>query len=161
MCAGLLAILMIGCEADNCPTNAIASVHLDFTDQHGQSVKVTDTVTIVGIAEGIDSTGQTKVVRDTIVNRQASTSSLTLPLSYATSTKFLLIWSQAPSDTINITHRNIPHYLNNQCGTMMFYEIQDIDYTNHMFDSVKVINNSVDNYEKRNLQVYFTLSASR
>jgi hypothetical protein len=57
-----------------------------------------------------------------------------------------------------LTHRNIPYFINLDCGTMMFYEVTGAETTTRMLDSLVITNPNIDNYEKENFKIYFTIS---
>jgi S-ribosylhomocysteine lyase LuxS involved in autoinducer biosynthesis len=58
-------------------------------------------------------------------------------------------------DVITVHHRNIPFVSDIECGTMMFYEIESIDYTTNAIDSIVVKNADINNEEKQNFIIYF------
>lgn len=156
----LCFVALWACEADNCPPNALSYIRLNFADRAGNAVSYNDTLSVVGMAIGLDSTGMDVIVKDTLINLEAKVSKLSLPLSYANRTTFVIYWNKAVSDTIAVEHRNIPYYMSNECGTMMFYEIKNIETTHHLIDSVGVTNAGIDNNEKENVKIYFNVSSS-
>lgn len=81
---------------------------------------------------------------------------LTLPLSYGETTRFIFKYNRQGQDVITIKHRNIPYFINLDCGTMMFYEVLEATSTNRMMDSLVTTNPNIDNNEKENFKLYFT-----
>ena len=173
----LAALLVPGCEVENCPPNALSYLHFSLVDQNGRSFNTSDTITIVGqttadatvydtLADGsLQPHTVSTVVSDTLINRETAASSFSIPLSYNAYTQFIFYYyslsrSFAGCDTIRITHRNIPYFTNLDCGTMMFYEITDVQHTHHRLDSLVVTNPNIDNNEKENIQIYFTVTGT-
>ena len=48
--------------------------------------------------------------------------------------------------------------MNLDCGTMMFYEVTEATSTNRMMDSLVITNPNIDNNEKENFKLYFTVA---
>ena len=149
----LSAILIPACEVENCPPNALSFAHFTFVDQYGRSVVYTDTLSVYGQTDYGDP-----VVQDTLVNREMNVGELSLPLSYGTQTRFILRYNSRTQDVITITHRNIPYFMNLDCGTMMFYEVTGAETTSRMLDSLVITNPNIDNNEKENFKIYFTVT---
>lgn len=64
------------------------------------------------------------------------------------------------TDTLFISHRNKPYFTNLDCSTMMFYELTSTTATRHRLDSIQIINPNIDNNEKENIKIYFTVANS-
>lgn len=173
----ILALLWVfclffpSCEVENCPPNSMAYLKFAFSDQHGRSVTIADTTSIIGMTYADvtvydtldDGSIEEKVVHDslihdTLINREANAESFKVPLSYNSRTEFIFAYQHARPDTIRITHRNIPYFMNLDCGTMMFYEVQQVTSTRHQLDSVQITNPKIDNNEKENIKIYFTVT---
>ncbi len=172
----LLGILMPACEVENCPPNSMSYAHFTLTDQFGKSFKSSDTISIIGqmttdvtVYDTLpDGSLQERIVHDslisdTLVNRESGADFFKVPLSYNSNTRFILQYRSlerrpAGSDTIQIMHKNIPYFTNLDCGTMMFYEITEVKASHHRMDSIQIINPSIDNNEKENFKIYFTVA---
>lgn len=150
----LSAFFFPACEVENCPPNALAFAHFSFVDQYGRAVAYTDTLTVIGQIDSGDST-----INDTLINRDTEVSELTLPLSYGDQTRFILSYNGRSRDVITVSHRNIPYFMNLDCGTMMFYEVTGAESTTRMLDSLVITNPNIDNNEKENFKIYFTIAA--
>lgn len=177
---GLLLFLCVffpACEVENCPPNSMSYAHFALVDQNGRSFSTSDTITVVGqtlvgivvydtLTDGsLQPRTVDSLVSDTFINREAGTSSFKLPLSYNNSTRFVLSYRSlenrfSGTDTINISHRNIPYFINLDCGSMMFYEVTGVTSTHHRLDSLTITNPNIDNNEKENFKIYFTVIAS-
>lgn len=175
----LLACLLVpSCEVENCPPNAMTYAHFTLSDQYGKTFSTSDTITVIGQTQAdvtvydtlADGTLRPRVVTDsliadTIVNRESAASSFSIPLSYADHTRLIFSYSSLGAafkgtDTVTVTHRNIPYFTNLDCGSMMFYEITKATFTRHRLDSVVVTNPNIDNNEKENIKIYFTVASS-
>lgn len=154
LCVMILSALFFpACEVENCPPNALAFAHFSFVDQYGRSVSYTDTLTVIGQIDSGDS-----IINDTLINRETEVSELSVPLSYGTQTRFILSYNRRSRDVITINHRNIPYFMNLDCGTMMFYEVTSAESTSRMLDSLVITNPNIDNNEKENFKIYFTVT---
>lgn len=154
----LAGLLVPGCEVENCPPNALSYLHFSLVDQNGRTFNTSDTITIVG-----QTTSSDTLVSDTLINQEAAASSFSLPLSYDAYTQFVFIYhaldvGYVGRDTIRIDHWNIPYFTNLDCGSMMFYEITGTAHTHHRLDSITITNPNIDNNEKENIRIYFTVS---
>ena len=154
----LTGVLIPSCEVENCPPNALSYLHFSLVDQNGRTFQTSDTITIVGQTLANDS-----LVSDTLINQETAANSFTLPLSYDAYTQFIFVYHALNAgyvgrDTIQIDHRNIPYFTNLDCGTMMFYEITNVGHTHHRLDSIAITNPNIDNNEKENIRIYFTVS---
>lgn len=166
------------CEVENCPPNAMSYAHFELADQNGQSFNTSDTITVIGQTHADVTVYDTledgslkprvvhdSLVSDTFINKEAGASNFKLPLSYNTHTQFVFVYRSlerryAGTDTIKLEHRNIPYFTNMDCGTMMFYEITKVENTHHRLDSLTITNPNIDNYEKENIKIYFTVTAA-
>ncbi len=154
-CATVMTVFFPACEVENCPPNALSFAHFSFVDQYGRAVSYTDTLSVYGQTVS----GET-VVNDTLINRETGVSELSLPLSYGTQTRFILRYNNRTEDILTISHRNIPYFMNLDCGTMMFYEVTGAESTARMLDSLVITNPNIDNNEKENFRIYFTVTAT-
>ena len=97
------------------------------------------------------------VLTDTIYNKESDLSSFSLPLSYTSKTTYTIHYNEKLKDVIEITHRNIPFISDIECGTMMFYQVENINYTTNSLDSVVIVNPDINNEEKKNFNIYYTI----
>ncbi|WP_300724472.1 DUF6452 family protein [uncultured Bacteroides sp.] len=156
----LLVLAFPACEVENCPPNSMTYAHFTLVDQNGKTFKTSDTLTVIGQTYIQDS-----LVCDTFINKENGASSLQLPLSYNDETRFVIAYRSLDhrfvgTDTILIKHHNKPYFTNLDCGTMMFYTLTDVQYTHHRLDSLVMTNPNIDNNEKENIQIYFTVSTT-
>lgn len=158
--AAIFFALLTACQPDNCPPNAFAATGIHIVNQNGNAVAYTDTLSVIGMTRSKAASGEDVWIKDTLINKQTETKTLSIPLSYGNFTDFILQWYGKPADTLHIEQRNIPYYMSNECGTMMFHEIVTLRSTTYMLDSVKVINAQIDNNEKENIRIYVKVDSN-
>ncbi|WP_455673585.1 DUF6452 family protein [Phocaeicola sp.] len=163
--------LLHGCSDSNCPLNTVAYAHFDFLSSTNHvALKWDTTLTITGYTQADvivkdtleDGTIKETVVKDSILNdtlynKERGLSSLSLPLSYTAKTTYVIHYSKKLQDVIEVTHRNIPFISDIECGTMMFYQVESVKYTTNSLDSVVIVNPNIDNEEKKNFNIYYTI----
>ena len=142
--------LLTACESESeCPLTTQALARFEFKDSRThQSVKLTNGVTVTGIATIADT-----LHVDTLFN--LADSYMSLPLSYTHSTTYVMHYTELMSDTIEVTHRNIPFVSDIECPAMMKYEVQEVKYTTNALDSVKTVNPQITHEETTNFYIYY------
>ncbi len=162
-----LVFMHNGCNSNNCPLTTVSFAHFEFlnsTDskQHtmGDSVVITGfTVADVTVNDTLkDGTVTTRIVKDSLLNEilyNKPTTSMSLPLSYKSTTTYVIHYSKKMRDTIVVEHKNIPYIESIDCGTMMFYKVNNIRYTTNALDSIETVNPDINNEEKINFNIYF------
>ena len=167
----LITAIFPCCEVENCPPNALSFAHFALVDQHGRSIKIKTPLTVIGQIttditvreEQEDGTIKETIVKDaivndTLINQEKEASSIKIPLSFKQSTKIILSYDDgATTDEIDIKHNNIPYFYNIDCGTMMFHEVTELHASSRVLDSITITNPNIDNNEKENFKIYFTL----
>ena len=85
---------------------------------------------------------------------------MSLPLSYTSKTTYVFHYTEKLRDTIIVTHQNIPYLQNIEWGTMMFYKVDDIQYTTYNLKSIEIVNPDINNEEKKNFNIYYVVNAT-
>ena len=98
---------------------------------------------------GIITVGDTLDI-DTVFNQAKSY--MSVPLSYTDRTTYVMHYNETLRDTIRIIHKNIPYVSDIECGAMMFYHVEKMEYTTNVLDSVILVNPDINNEEKKILQ---------
>ena len=145
--AGGFALLACG-ETTDCSLSGRPSPLFNFMDKSTLKVKKLDSLTVVAL---------NTVRGDSIVlNKTANVSSATLPLSYA-NTKTVLVFKYPKKvvDTIWVTHVNTEHFLSMECGITMFHNIEKVECTHNLINSIAIINSGVNTNEKENIRVFY------
>ena len=162
--------LFQACEVENCPPNALSYAHFTLVNQHDEPISSTVPITIIGamktdvvvkdtLEDGslTDRVVKDSIIRDTLINKEQNMKSFKVPLSYSNETQFIIDYEGKKQDYITVQHRNIPYFLNIDCGTMMYHEVTGVS-ASHGIDSIVIINPNIDNYEKENFKIYFTVA---
>lgn len=150
----MFCLLIQSCGESDCSLSTISYAHFDFLDSKThKTVSLTDGAMITG-ATTIDDTW----VIDTVFNRAESY--MSLPLSYTNQTMYIMHYSETLRDTILLTHKNIPFVSDIECGSMMFYQVEDFSYTTNVLDSVTLVNPEINNEEKKNFNIYYRTADS-
>ena len=166
----LLSGLFQACEVENCPPNALSFAHFTLVDQYGRQITTTVPTSIIGMTKADVTIKETQpdgtviekvvldsIIRDTLINKENNMKSFKVPLSYTDETQFIIDYDGQQQDQITVKHRNIPYFLNIDCGTMMFHEVTEVTASPGI-DSIQIINPNIDNYEKENFKIYFTIA---
>ena len=144
-----------GCSESDCPLSTTSLAHFDLLSSDSHSpVKLTSEVTITGttvadvtvkdtLPDGTitDKVVKDSVLTDTLYNKESDLSSFSLPLSYTSKTTYTIHYNEKLKDVIEITHRSIPF----------------INYTTNSLDSVVIVNPDINNEEKKNFNIYYTI----
>ena len=150
----MCCLLIQSCGESDCSLSTISYARFDFLDSKTQkSVTLTNGATITGIIT-IDDT----MIVDTVFNRAESY--MSVPLSYTNQTIYVIHYSETLRDTIQLTHKNIPFVNDIECGSMMFYQVEEFSYTTNVLDSVILANPEINNEEKKNFNIYYRTTDS-
>ncbi len=132
------------CNDTDCTTSNTAYVNYNIYDANGNSVSLTGPVTVT--AAGTDSV---------LINQESNLQSMQLPLRYtSTEDTFVVHLSEVLFDTIFVTHQNIPHFISMECGTGMYYHIDNARCTRRIFDSISVVNPDINFDANEHIQMY-------
>ena len=132
------------CSDTDCTTSNTAYVNYNIYDANGNSVSLTGPVTVT--AAGTDSV---------LINQESNLQSMQLPLRYtSTEDTFVVHLSEVLFDTIFVTHQNIPPFISMECGTGMYYHIDNARCTRRIFDSISVVNPDINFDANEHIQMY-------
>ena len=148
LCHLLAAVVLLSgiaaCSDTDCTTSNTAYVNYNIYDANGNSVSLTGPVTVT--AAGTDSV---------LINQESNLQSMQLPLRYtSTEDTFVVHLSEVLFDTIFVTHQNIPHFISMECGTGMYYHIDNARCTRRIFDSISVVNPDINFDANEHIQMY-------
>lgn len=150
----MCCLLIQSCGESDCSLSTISYARFDFLDSKTQkSVTLTNGATITGIITINDT-----MIVDTVFNRAESY--MSVPLSYTNQTIYVIHYSETLRDTIQLTHKNIPFVNDIECGSMMFYQVEEFSYTTNVLDSVILANPEINNEEKKNFNIYYRTTDS-
>lgn len=159
--------LIHSCSTSDCPLTTVSVAHFDFLDSETHSTYTFSTafdvtgfiladVTVYDTLS--DGTIQERIVRDSVLNdtiyNDASTT-MSLPMGYTELTTYVLHYTERMRDTIRVAHKSTPYLEDIECGTMMFYTVENVTYTTNRLDSITIINPNINNEEKQNFIIYY------
>ena len=166
----LVTMLFQACEVENCPPNALSFAHFKLVDQHGRQIETSVPTSIYGAIKAnvtikkqlpdgtvVEEIVRDSLIQDTLINKENKMKSFKVPLSYGDETLFIIDYDGKQKDYISVKHRNIPYFMNIDCGTMMFHEVTEVTASQGI-DSIQIINPNIDNNEKENFKIYFTVA---
>lgn len=142
-------LLLVACDAVDCPLSTVKGCRYELA---GADTVLTDTLSIVA---------KRSEKQDTILlNRFIQGKSFVIPVSYKQpSDQLLFIFTDTlnvtRTDTVKLYKTNITHFESVDCSPTFFHQIDKIEYTHHVIDSI-VISKSIVNYDtiSTNLQLY-------
>ena len=78
-----------------------------------------------------------------------------LPLRYtSTEDTFVVHLSDILFDTIFVSHQNIPHFISMECGTGMYFHLNQVRCVRRIFDSIQVVNPEVTYDSNEHVKIY-------
>lgn len=181
-----LCMCMAGCESNDCMLSSESYCSMSFVNGEGKSIKLLDTLSVMANLAKYDTTYVYRCDTDTVVsltpvdsllekgyklsllaerqqmvllNRKSGADKVEIPLSFtAERDTFFFQYSARLADTVCVEHLNHPYFSSMECGTVMHYKIVGITSTNHLIDSVQVVDSEVTNMLRENVKIYFTVS---
>lgn len=145
----LLATLLItACTDDEvCEEVTANDLRIGFyiSGQETETRAAFDSLTVMAI-ENPDSL---------IYNKQNNVSVIELPLNPHSNQCSFVIDFYFNSDTIHITYTREEHLISVECGFTMFFNINEIQHTTNLIESIYQYNNYVTNSFDEHLKVYF------
>jgi len=148
LCSAIGLTLTACGETEDCSLSGRPSPRFNFIVKSTLKTKSLDSLTVVAL---------NTVKGDSIIlNNSKKVTYASLPLSYVdTKTAMVFKYSESLSDTLWITHANIAHFLSMECGITMFYQVEKVEHTSNLIDSIAIINSGVETNEKENIRVYY------
>lgn len=99
---------------------------------------------------------------DSLIVNKGTVSSAYLPFrSTQSETAFFFHYNQegidndAFNDTITFAYTSFPYFASEECGAMYRYKITDVIYTNHLIDSVGIVDSVITNIDRERIRIYF------
>ena len=91
-----------------------------------------------------------------IINNQKKVHDLSLPLRYtADSTVLVFRYSKTLTDTLVVYQTNTPYFLSMDCGYQMKQSNNDVNYSRHSLDSIRIVNKEAGIYGTENLKLFY------
>ncbi len=153
----IVGLLLAGaaCSTNTCRENISAMPVAMFYSSSMQNSITVDSITVYGAG----------VPGDSAIVRNGQASQVYLPLRGGErECRFVFHYEQQAlsdprlNDTLTVSYEPKPVFTSVECGAMYFYDITGYGCTNHLIDSVGLINASVTNVEAETFRIYFRTS---
>ena len=112
-----------------------------------------DSLTVYGVGVPGDSA---------IIRNRSTVSQVYLPFDVdAASSRFVFRYEQKAfadldiTDTITVAYESRPYFHSKDCGAMYVFDIQSIETSHYLIDSVRVLTPTIDNTNSENIRIYF------
>ena len=144
-------IIVAGCDNGyDCALNNISYNNMGFytiADNSEAEYAFPAPLTVSLMVNGKDSV---------VVNHITEAGEVSLPMSYTQNTDTVVFhYEDALTDSIYISHSNIPYYQSMECGTLMFHKLEDVKHTNVWIEATEIINKNVNFEGHENIKIYF------
>ncbi len=150
----LAAMIPFGCQQDIvCEAATDASLRIGFYtfSENGQATTTSvDSLTIYGVGRS-----ETK-----IYDNRKNVVRIELPVNPTVdSTAYVFIFP-GHTDTLWVDYSRNPHLISVECGFTMFYEIENVQYTNHQIIRSDINTNLVSNTLDEHIQIFIPAPAN-
>lgn len=153
LAACLLAIMAAGCNSSGCTEGRSGIPKADFYASATGAAITLDSLRVYAVGAPGDSA---------IMSPSQRESSVYLPLrSDATTTDWCIAYKQKHledlrlADTLHFEYTTDPYFVSEECGVGYRYHIDCLSTTNHLIDSVKLLDPLVTNIDKAYVAIYF------
>lgn len=66
----------------------------------------------------------------------------------------------ALNDTITFGYTSTPYFASEECGAMLTYRIRSMSHTNHLIDSVAIVDSLITNSNLQRIKIFFRTNTS-
>ena len=152
----LAAILLVGfaaCNDEGCEGNTSSMPLAGFYSSQTKKAITIDSLTVYGVGVPGDSA---------IIHNRSTVTQVYLPFDVdAASSRFVFRYEQKAfadldiTDTITVAYESRPYFHSKDCGAMYVFDIQSIETSHYLIDSVRVLTPTIDNTNSENIRIYF------
>lgn len=151
----LIVMLTAGCTQIDCPLNNAVYTNYRFMNSVGDSVVITDTITI--------TTRPVNKEDSVLINQLTGKCDFSLPISYQSPQDvfFFEIKGKGYSyrDTVRVMKQDRPHFESVDCNPSFFHTLTGVETTHHAIDSITIRHNNVDyDTTKKHLHIHLRSS---
>lgn len=148
-----LATLINGCNSDGCTENRNAVPLAQFYSSSTDEEITLDSLTIAGVnAPGDSILGHAgSRVSQIYLPMRPNNNSVKWCFSY----KWKHLDDPRLNDTLTIDYNSQPYFASEECGAYFRYSITGIKVTDHLIDSVTVVDSLITNIDRVYLNIYF------
>lgn len=143
-----LTACMTACSGEDCPINNVVQGKMVFYNNLGDAVSINGTLTISVVRPQGDSV---------ILNQMSNAYEVNFPLSYTQETDTLIFSFNGDviSDSLFISHTNVPTLVSVECGTAMFHTLTAVSSTHNVIDTLIIKSPEVNYDERENIQIIY------
>ena len=149
--------MIIGCSTSECYDNQNSLPLAGFySSQEVPAAISLDSISIIGIGAPGDS-----ILQDSV--RSLSETYLPFRIDQNSTTYAIYYLAGLPGiyrihDDITFNYDIVPMFVSSACGTVYYYKMNSIIYTNNFIDSVKCPKGVITNENIENLKIYFRVA---
>ena len=147
----LSTVILESCSSSGCTDNQSSIPLAGFYSSDNKSIQI-DSISIGGVSAPNDS----------LILDNTSAKQVYLPLrSKFNKTSFFIHYNQSAissvelNDTITFNYKSIPYFVSEECGAMFYYKIESLSHTQHLVDSVVIIDSMITNVDIERIKIYF------
>ncbi len=148
----VLAVLHTSCNTSGCTENKSSIPLAGF-----YSYETLNAITVNEI-----SIGGVDAPNDSLLLDNGSTGKIYLPFrSTAQETSYFIRYESEELgggtlyDVITFNYTSIPYFASEECGAMYRYKINEMYYTNHLIDSIGLVDSLITNADVEKIHIYF------
>lgn len=151
--ATFVGLLETGCNSVGCTDNQNSLPYAGFYAwPDGQAITL-KSIEITGIGAPDD---------EPLYSSGESLSNIYLPFrSEQTVTSYCFHYDQAGidsdayNDTLTFRYSSRPYFASEECGAMLTYKIESLNYTRHLIESVEITDSTITNTDLERIKIYF------
>lgn len=151
--AAAAALGLAACNTSGCTENQNSIPLAGFYSSATEAQVSLDSVGVYGVGAPGDSL---------LLSPGTSASQIYLPLNAsAASTSFVFTYrgpgldNPLLNDTLTFVYDAVPYFAGEECGAMYVYDITRLDVTDHLIDSVGLLDRHITNVDIESLKIFF------
>lgn len=148
----VLAVLHTACNTSGCTENKSSIPLAGFYSYE----------TLAAITVNEISIGGVDAPNDSLLLNNESAGKIYLPFrSTAEETSYFIRYESEKLgggtlyDVITFNYTSIPYFASEECGAMFRYKINEMYYTNHLIDSIGLVDSLITNEDVEKIHIYF------
>lgn len=133
------------CSIENVAYNRIGFYNIDEYNNESK-YKFPEELTVSIMINGVETVA---------INHISDVSELQVPMSYTNECDTLIFnYQYGGTDSIFVTHENIPYFVSMECGTAMYHRIKEVRHTDAFIDSIAVVHDYINYNKHENIKLY-------
>lgn len=140
----LLLLVLASCSTEGCYEDTDSQLIISLIETDNESAVSIDSLTVYGLNVNNDS-----------LYKDATESSLSLPLFAGSDHCVFIIINGLSYDTIRINYTSRYNFISKACGYNYLHTIESVSFTKNKIDTILIINDSVIPSDEENLRTFF------